>query len=57
LIHDGWFRQKVKTGLDQLDQGKFVSHEEIGARIDSDIPFLDAGPLVNCRGTRSIPYY
>ena len=34
LDHDAWFRQKVKTGLAQLDRGEFVSHEEIGARID-----------------------
>lgn len=34
LEHDAWFRQKVKLGLGQLDQEEFVSHEEIGARID-----------------------
>jgi predicted transcriptional regulator len=34
LDHDAWFRQKVKTGLAQLAQGEFVTHEEIGARID-----------------------
>jgi predicted transcriptional regulator len=34
LDHDAWFRQKVKTGLGQLDQQEFVTHEEIGARID-----------------------
>jgi predicted transcriptional regulator len=34
LDHDAWFRQKVKAGLRQLDQGEFVSQEEIGARID-----------------------
>jgi predicted transcriptional regulator len=34
LEHDAWLRQKVKTGLSQLDQGEFVTHEEIGARID-----------------------
>ena len=34
LDHDAWFRQKVKTGLGQLDQGEVVTHEEIGARID-----------------------
>ena len=34
LDHDAWFRQKVKTGLGQLSQGEFVTHEEIGARID-----------------------
>jgi len=31
LDHDAWFRQKVKT---ELAQGEFVTHEEIGARID-----------------------
>ena len=34
LDHDAWFRRKVKAGLKQLDQGEFVTHEEIGARID-----------------------
>jgi predicted transcriptional regulator len=34
LDHDAWFRQKVKAGLRHLDQGEFVTHEEIGARID-----------------------
>jgi predicted transcriptional regulator len=32
--HDAWLRQKVKMGIGQLDQGEFVTHEEIGARID-----------------------
>ena len=34
LDHDAWFRQWVKKGLSQLDQNEFVTHEEIGARID-----------------------
>lgn len=34
LDHDAWFRQKVKTGLGQLDEREFVTHEEIGAHID-----------------------
>ena len=34
IDHDAWFRQKVKEGLSQLDRGEFVTHEEIGARID-----------------------
>jgi predicted transcriptional regulator len=34
LDHDAWFRQKVKAGLSQLDRGEFVTHDEIGARID-----------------------
>ena len=34
LDHDAWFRQQVKKGLHQLDRGEFVSHEEVGARIE-----------------------
>lgn len=34
LEHDAWFRQEVKKGLDQLDRGEFLTHEEVGARID-----------------------
>ena len=33
LDHDAWFRQQVKKGLDQLDRGEFVSHEEVGTRL------------------------
>jgi predicted transcriptional regulator len=32
--HDVWFREQVKKGLDQLDQGVFLTHEEMGARIE-----------------------
>jgi predicted transcriptional regulator len=32
--HDAWFRQQVKKGLDQLDRGESLSHEEVGARIE-----------------------
>jgi predicted transcriptional regulator len=34
LDHDEWFRQQVKKGLDQLDHGEFVSHEEVGLRLN-----------------------
>jgi predicted transcriptional regulator len=34
LDHDAWFRQEVKKGLDQLDRGEFVSHEEVGTRLN-----------------------
>jgi predicted transcriptional regulator len=34
LDHDAWFRQQVKTGLEQLDRGEFVSHEDVGARLN-----------------------
>ncbi len=32
--HDAWFRQQVKKGLDQLDRGQFLTHEEVGTRIE-----------------------
>jgi predicted transcriptional regulator len=31
--HDAWFRQKVTGGLEQLDRGEFLTHEEVGARL------------------------
>lgn len=34
LDHDVWFRQKVKMSLDRLDRGEFLTHEEMGARIE-----------------------
>lgn len=34
LDHDAWFRQKVRTGLGQLDREEFTTHQEIGTRID-----------------------
>ena len=34
LDHDVWLRQKVETSLERLDRGEFLTHEEMGARID-----------------------
>ncbi|HTA29258.1 MAG TPA: hypothetical protein VK731_02165 [Candidatus Cybelea sp.] len=34
IDHDALFREKVKTGLEQLDRGDFVTHDDVGARID-----------------------
>lgn len=34
LDHDAWFRQKVNNGLRQLDRGQWLSHEDMGARIE-----------------------
>jgi predicted transcriptional regulator len=34
LDHDAWFRANVKQGLGRLDKDEFVTHDEIGARID-----------------------
>ena len=31
--HDAWFRQKVRKGLEQLNQGG-STHEEVGERIE-----------------------
>ena len=33
IDHDRWFRAQVQEGLDQLDHGQFLSHEDVGARI------------------------
>ena len=39
---DAWFRQKVKRGLEQLERGEYISHEEdlaaIVAHIRKDDP-------------------
>ena len=32
--HEAWFRQQVARGLGQLDGGEFLTHEEVGTRID-----------------------
>jgi predicted transcriptional regulator len=32
--HEAWFPQQVARGLEQLDRGEFLTHEEVGARID-----------------------
>ena len=34
LDHDALSRHQVKKGLDQLDRGEFLTHEEVGARIE-----------------------
>jgi predicted transcriptional regulator len=34
LDHDAWFRQKVRKGLEQLDRGEYLTHEEVGERIE-----------------------
>jgi predicted transcriptional regulator len=33
LDHDQWFREKVANGLGQLEQGQFLTHEEVGTRL------------------------
>lgn len=34
LDHDQWFRRKVKSGLQELDRGQFLTHEEMRVRIE-----------------------
>lgn len=34
LDHDLWFRRKVMGSLEQLDRGDFLTHEQVGARLD-----------------------
>jgi predicted transcriptional regulator len=34
LDHDIWFRQKVKGSLCRLENGEFLTHEEVGERLE-----------------------
>jgi|SRR5580693_2561729 predicted transcriptional regulator len=34
LDHDEWFKREVQKGLASLDDGKFVSHEDVGRQIE-----------------------
>ena len=34
MDHDAWFRQQVQKGLDQLERGEVLTHEEVGLRIE-----------------------
>jgi predicted transcriptional regulator len=34
LDHDAWFRQKVTASLGKLNRREFLTHEEVGARIE-----------------------
>ena len=33
LDHDAWFRQNVMKGLERLDRGEYLTHEEVGESI------------------------
>jgi predicted transcriptional regulator len=32
--HDRWFREEVRKGLDQLDHGESIAHDEVVARVE-----------------------
>lgn len=32
--HDAWFRQRVKKGMQELDAGEYLTHEEMETRIE-----------------------
>lgn len=34
LEHDEWYRREVDRGLTALDEGKFVSHEEVRRQME-----------------------
>jgi predicted transcriptional regulator len=38
LEYDEWFKREVQVGLDALERGEVVSHEEVEAQIRSWIP-------------------
>lgn len=33
LDYDAWFRQKVTASLGKLDRGEFLTHDEVGSRL------------------------
>ncbi len=33
LDHDVWFRQKATNSIAHLDDGQFLTHEQVGARL------------------------
>jgi predicted transcriptional regulator len=44
LDHDEWFRREVQKGLASLNDGKFVSHGEVGLRLGHSAPNEYAPP-------------
>jgi predicted transcriptional regulator len=34
LDHDAWVREKVTASMKRLDRGEFLTHEEVGARLE-----------------------
>lgn len=32
--YDGWFLAEVEKGLEQIESGQTLSHEEVGSRLD-----------------------
>lgn len=34
LDYDAWFRSKVTASVDRLDRGEFLTHEEVGTRLE-----------------------
>ena len=38
LDYDSWFRRKVNTGLEQLDRGQYLTHEDVGQRLAKLVP-------------------
>ena len=34
LAYNRWFKEQVQVGLEQIDRGDLLSHEEVGKRIE-----------------------
>lgn len=32
--YDAWFLREVEKGLEQIDRGEFLTHEEVGERLE-----------------------
>ena len=35
--YDAWFIREVEKGLEQIDRGKLLTHEEVGERLEKRI--------------------
>ncbi len=35
MEYDVWFKRSVQAGLDELDRGEFVTHEDVRAHLET----------------------
>jgi predicted transcriptional regulator len=43
LDYDDWFVREVEKGLSQIDTGKTLTHDEVGARLNKHLRDKQAG--------------
>jgi hypothetical protein len=40
LTYNRWFKEQVQVGLDQIERGEVVTHEEVGERVEQPVSRL-----------------